>query len=88
MFVIPNRFQVKENTICWIQLEKLSFEQFPRNAKMASLEISDNEGIEYFRYCSVDFVNARQSESESTNSWNLESMHSSKLKVKHATCAN
>ena len=51
-----------------IWLEKLSFEQFSRNVKMATLEMSDNVSIEYFHYFPVDFVNASQSESESTNS--------------------
>ena len=55
-----------------IWLEQLSFEQFSRNVKMVTLEISDNEGIEYFHYFFADFVNSSQSESESTNSYNLE----------------
>ena len=55
---------------------------------MASLEIYHNEGIEYFHCFSVDFVNASHSESEKTKKQNLERIHSSKLKVKHATCAN
>ena len=50
-----------------IWLEKSSFEQFSRNVKMANLEISDNEGIEYFHNFSVDFVNSCQHESESIN---------------------
>jgi len=34
---------------------------------MATLEISDNDGIEDFQYFSLDFINSSQCESESTN---------------------
>ena len=84
-FLIP---KVKEITMFRIWLEKLSFEQFARKVKMATLEISDNEGIEYFHYFSVDFVNSSQCQSESTNTWYLGWIYCSKFKVKHATCAN
>ena len=60
-FEIPNWFQIKEITIFWIWLEKVSFEQFPRNVQMATLEMSDNYSFEYFHYFPVYFVNASQS---------------------------
>ena len=60
-FEIPNWFQIQEIKIIWIWIEKLSFEKFQWNVKMATLEMSDNYSIEYFHYFPVDFVNASQS---------------------------